>query len=307
MKLPEKKILLKSTLLTIALSCIGFALLELNLIPYGFTLFCVMPVVIGYIIGQYPNLQISLFFGAILGAVCFFYLLFIGGLESMFCILTLSPLLIFLLFIGMYIGYVIKKSKKNKGNNNRQSLNAYILPIAFLFLSSAIEKFFTEKYTDVIIETKITLHYPKEIVFDYIKSFDTLSSEKPFLFKVGIQTPLKCVLEKDSVGAKRTCYFKEGTIDEIITDYKRGEILQMKITKYNMPGRKWLHFQDAIYLFKQVGDSTELTRITTYKTELKPRFYWKFWEEKAIRAEHEYVLIDLKRRLDKELGHKAIR
>jgi hypothetical protein len=70
-----------------------------------------------------------------------------------------------------------------------------------------------------------------------------------------------------------------------------------------MPGRKWLHFQDAIYLFKQIGDSTELTRITTYKTELKPRFYWKFWEEKAIRAEHEYVLTDLKRRLDKQVGH----
>jgi hypothetical protein len=303
MKFPEKKTLFKTTVLTIVLSCIGFALLELNLVPYGFTLFCVMPILIGYIIGQYPNLQISLFFGAILGVVCFFYLLYIGGLESMFCIITLSPLLILLLFIGMYIGYVIKKSEKNNGNKNSRSPKVYIFPIIILFLSGAIEKFFTEKYTEVTIETKITLPYSKEIVFDYIKSFDTLNSEKPFLFKIGIQTPLKCVLEKDSIGAKRTCYFKEGTIDEIITGYKRGEVLQMKITKYNMPGRKWLHFQDAIYLFKQTGDSTELTRITTYKTELKPRFYWKFWEEKAIRAEHEYVLTDLKRRLNEESRH----
>jgi hypothetical protein len=304
MKFPDKNTLFKTTLLTIVLSCTGFGLLELNLVPYGFTLFCVMPVVIGYIIGQYPNLKISLFFGAILGLICFFYLLFIGGLESIFCILTLSPLLIFLLFIGMYIGYLFKKSRTNKEDNNNQKLNAYILPVIILFLSSAIEKFFTEKYTSVTIETRITLPYAGEIVFDYIKSFDTLDSEKPFIFNIGIQTPLKCVLEKDGVGAKRTCYFKEGTIEEIVTDYNRGEILKMKITKYNMPGRKWLHFQDAIYLFKQIGDSTELTRITTYKTELKPRFYWKFWEEKAIRAEHEYVLRDLKRRLDKEVGHK---
>jgi hypothetical protein len=297
MKFIEKSLLLKTTFLTIILSCVGFGLLELNLVPYGLTLFCIMPIIIGYTIGQYPNLKISLFFGAVLGVICFFYLLYIGGLESMFCIITLSPLLIFLLFLGMCLGYVIKKNRtKNKKGTDR--LGVYVFPMLVLFLSSAIEKFFTEKYTDVTIETKIMLPYPKEIAFDFIKSFDTLDSPKPFLFKIGIQTPLKCVLEKDSIGAKRTCFFKEGTIDEIITHYKRGEILQMAITKYNMPGRKWLHFKDAIYLFKQIGDSTELTRITTYQTELKPRFYWAFWEEKAIRAEHEYVLMDLRRRLE---------
>ena len=142
----------------------------------------------------------------------------------------------------MYFGYLLKNSKRKKYNNNRQKLSAYIFPILILFLSSVIEKFFTEKYTNVSIETKITLPYSREMVFDYIKSVDTLVSKKPFIFKIGIQTPLKCVLEKDSVGAKRTCYFKEGTIDEIITNYKRGEVLKMKITKYNMPGRKWATF-----------------------------------------------------------------
>jgi len=146
--------------------------------------------------------------------------------------------------------------------------------------------------------TRIMLPYPKGMVFDHTKSFDTLISKKPFMFSIGIQTPLKCVLEKDSVGARRTCYFKEGTIDEVVTGFQRGEVLRMKITGYNMPGRKWLHFEEAVYLFRQEGDSTELTRITTYKSELKPRFYWDFWEEQAVRAEHDYVLSDLRRRLD---------
>lgn len=200
----------------------------------------------------------------------------------------------------MYIGYLVKKEVSKNENNNTKKASAYIFPIVLLFLSTAIEKFFTEKYTYVTIETKITLAQSPDMVFDYVQSFDTLISSKPFVFKLGIQTPLKCVLEHEGIGAKRTCYFKEGTIDEIVTDYKRGELLKMKITKYNMPGRKWLHFIDAIYLLKQVGDSTELTRITTYKTELKPRIYWGFWEEKAIRAEHEYVLTDLKRRLNEK-------
>jgi len=182
MKFLEWNKLLKTTLLTLILSCIGFALLELNLVPYGFILFCVMPVVIGYILGQYPSLKISLFFGAILGVVCFFYLLYIGGLESIFCIVTLSPFLLFLLFVGIYIGYLIRKKVDKTNENKNQSSSIYILPIVILFASSAIEKFFTEKYTEVTVESKITLPHPKEKVFDYVKSFDTLISEKPFLF-----------------------------------------------------------------------------------------------------------------------------
>ena len=304
MKSLDRNTFIKTTIITVVLSCLGFGLLELNLVPYGFTLFCVMPILIGYVIGQYPKFRITIAVAGVVGIIIFFYLLVIGGLESWWCVLTLSPLIYLLLFVGMYIGFQIKKSRINKDNKSGTRLNVYILPVLILFISSAIEKFFTEKYTDVKIETKIILPYSKEIVFDYVKSFDTLQSEKPFLFSIGIQTPLKCVLEKDSVGAKRTCYFKEGSIDEIVTDFKRGDILQMKITKYNMPGRKWLHFQDAIYLFKAVGNSTELTRITTYKSELKPRFYWNFWEEKAVRAEHDYVLADLKRRLTNSVEHK---
>lgn len=304
MKNLERNTFIKTTIITVVLSCLGFGLLELNLVPYGFTLFCVMPILIGYVIGQYPKFRIIIAVAGIVGILIFFYLLVIGGLESWWCVLTLSPLLYLLLFIGMYIGFQIKKSRINKDNKRGNKLSVYILPVLILFISSGIEKFFTEKYTDVKIETKIILPFSKEMVFDYVKSFDTLNSKKPFLFSIGIQTPLKCILEKDSVGAQRTCYFKEGTIDEIVTDFKRGEILQMKITKYNMPGRKWLHFQDAIYLFKAVGNSTELTRITTYKSELKPRFYWGFWEEMAVSAEHDYIFTDLKRRLTDSVGHR---
>ena len=301
------KLFARGTLLTVVLSTIGFILLELNLVPYGFTLFCIMPILLGYVIGVYPNYKILLAYTGVFGVMTFFWLLVIGGLESWWCVITLSPLFFVAFYIGMHIGYIIRQSviiRKNDKMKN-QELNIYLLPVFVLIISSSIEKFFTEKFTDVTVETRILLPYPKEIVFDYIKSVDTLDSDKPFLFHIGVQIPLRCVLEKDSVGAKRTCYFKEGTIDEVVVEIKRGEILKMKITNYGMPGRKWLHFQDAIYLFKQVGNETELTRITTYKTELKPRFYWNYFETTAIEAEHNYVLNDLRRRLDKDFKSEA--
>lgn len=109
--------------------------------------------------------------------------------------------------------------------------------------------------------------------------------------------PQKCILKGDTIGADRICYFKEGTIDEKVVEYKRGKILKMEVTRYGLPGRKWLKFIEATYKFKPYKNGTVLTRITTYRTELKPRFYWAFWEKQAIEAEHEYVLNDLTRRL----------
>jgi hypothetical protein len=148
------------------------------------------------------------------------------------------------------------------------------------------------------VESKIYLPFNNEKVFDYIKSVDTLDTKKPFLMQLGLPVPQKCVLEKEAVGARRICFFEEGSIDEVVTEIKQGEILKMNVTNYRLPGRKWLKFQEAIYLFEKKETGTVLTRITTYRTELKPRFYWKFWEVRAIEAEHEYVLKDLERRLN---------
>jgi len=297
MKFLNGNMLLKTTLITVVLSCMGFGLLELELVPYGVTLFCVMPVLIGYIIGQFPTVKITLYFGVLLGSICFLFLLVIGGLESIFCSLTLFPFLMLLFFIGMSLGFFVKKQVERRKKDRSRKINVYIVPVLVLILSGTIEHFFTDKYTRVEVETKVVLPYSRDTVFSYVRSFDTLNSPKPFVFNIGIQTPLKCKMDREGVGAKRTCYFKEGTIDEIVTAYEPGNLLRMNITRYNMPGRKWLHFREATYLFTSKGDSTEVTRITTYDTELKPRFYWSFWEQTAIRAEHEYVLADLRRRL----------
>lgn len=116
MKKPiNKKNFLLTASLTIMLSCIGFALLEFNLVPYCFTLFCVMPILIGFILCQSRTFTTSLFMGVLLGILCFFYMLLIGGFESYFCIITISPLLFALFFLGMFFGKMIKR---NKDENN---------------------------------------------------------------------------------------------------------------------------------------------------------------------------------------------
>jgi len=282
-----------TVILTVILSSIGFTLLHFHLAGYGYTFFLLVPVCIGYFLNEEPSWRTSSIFAVIVGLVAFFYLLITAQLEGMFCVVTLTPFIVVLIIIGMYIGGAIRKVFTP--DNNRLSLNLY--PILLIVATTTIEHYFVETYDYNKLESQIYLPYKPEKVFDYIKSVDTLDTQKPLLLHLGLSVPQKCILMGDSIGADRICYFKEGTINEKVVEYRRGEILKMEVTRYNLPGRKWLKFIEATYIFKPYKGGTILTRITSYRTELKPRFYWSFWEEQAIEAEHEYVLNDLRQRL----------
>jgi len=115
---------------------------------------------------------------------------------------------------------------------------------------------------------------------------------------MGLPVPEKCLLEAERVGARRICYFDGGRIEEEVTEMNKPFLLKMKVTHYDLPGIKWLTFKDAIYTFHPHDQGTIITRITTYTSSLAPRFYWSLCEQSAIESEHEYVLNDLKRRLN---------
>ena len=299
MRKPSKEFLL-SILLTWVTSFIGFILFYLNLVDYGYTLFIVTPLCIGYFIGQKPTLGVSATVALVFGLAVFFIMLLAAELEWLFCIAILLPLFIPIILLGIWIGYRLKKYVEKKRNQQNPQFSFY--PFLILLFSGIIEHQFSSSYEYGKVESSIDLPYSKEIVFDYIKSVDTLEGKRSLLMNLGLPVPQKCVLEKEEIGAKRTCYFENGTIEEKITTLKRGEILKMQVTDYRLLGLRWLKFEEAIYIFTQKDSLTRLTRITTYRSQLKPRFYWKFWERSAIETEHEYVLNDLKRRIELKEG-----
>jgi len=293
----RKKQFLTTILLTTLLSSVGFALFHFGLIGYSYTFFVLIPLCIGYFLGLKLDWGMSFVIALIIGLVGFFYLLITAQLEWTFCIIILLPLFLPLILLGIWIGSLLKKDLSNRKTN---ALKASLYPLIVLLFSGTIEHFFSSNYEYAKVESIIFLHSDASTVYDFIKSVDTLEGEKSLLMNLGLSVPQKCVLKKEEVGAKRICYFEGGSIEEKVVDIKRGEFIKMKVTDYDLPGFKWLKFDDAIYLFTQEGDSTKLTRITTYQSQLKPRLYWEFWEKQAIEAEHEYVLNDLKRRLDEK-------
>jgi hypothetical protein len=281
---------------TFLLCTLGFTLFHFELVGLGYTFFIVVPLCIGYSLGIKLDWGISLVIAVMIGLTLFFFLLLTAGFEGLVCVIMLLPIFIPVVLIGILIGYNLRKRSLKTDKKNIIKISLY--PLIVLLFSGGIEHFFSNKFENAKVESTIYLPYEASTVYDFIKSVDTLAGKRSLLMNLGLSVPQKCVLEKEEIGAKRTCYFENGTIEEKVTDIKRGEYIKMKVTNYDLPGFKWLKFDDAIYLFDQKGDSTKLTRITTYQSQLKPRIYWEFWERQAIEAQHEYVLNDLKRRLE---------
>lgn len=183
------------------------------------------------------------------------------------------------------------------------------------FLIAAPTERYLKKEKEIVIDVKTeqVFNYTPEQVYDAIKSVDTLNAEKPFLMNFDLPIPTKCVLEKEEVGGLRTCYFDGGnlsnadfgggTITEKITELERGKIVRMDVIDYNLIGRKWLGFKEAVYYFDIVGArSCKLTRVTTYTSVLTPRIYWEPLEKLGIRQEHDYVFSNLANDLKKKYG-----
>lgn len=296
-----KKEFFLSTLISLTFLSLGFLLLHYELIGYGLSFFVFLPFALGYVLGNSTIKTFSLY-GLIFSLILFFTLLLVGNLEGMICILMALPLIIAPLAVGAILKYFIEKYRKSDKKNNK--IKSSILPLCLFLTLSFVETELTKNEQFIIeVKSEIILPYSSLQVYETIKSVDTLDAEKPFLMKLDLPIPQKCVLEEEKVGGIRTCYFEGGQIVERISELEKGKVLKMNVIDYQLTGRKWLGFKEAIYLFEELKNGhTKMTRITTYTSELYPRFYWQPLEKIGIEQEHEYVFSNLKKDLKNEYG-----
>ena len=207
-----KKEFIISIIISLTFLSLGFLLLHYELIGYGLSFFVFLPFLLGYILGKSTIKTISLW-GLIISLFIFFVLLLAGGLEGMVCILMAMPLIIGSVVLGALVKYLFRKYRTKKREENL--IKSSIIPLCLFLTLGLIETELT-KNNDFVIEVKseIILPYTPLEVYETIKSVDTLEAEKPFLMKLDLPIPQKCILEDEKVGGIRTCYFEGGKITE---------------------------------------------------------------------------------------------
>ncbi|GAB5523690.1 MAG: hypothetical protein Roseis2KO_15620 [Roseivirga sp.] len=280
--------------LTALYGVIGLLLLHFHWADYGWGLFVALPFCIGIAGGLTAKPEDALK-GILNSLLVLFLVILVTAIEGIICLLLMLPIFGLAVAIGFMIGRPIRRAFLAKYDKVRVQL----IPLALLLSVVSVENQISAPEEVVYeVSSEIILPYSPEEVYDAIKSVDTLIAEKPFLMKLDLPVPHKCILEKEEVGALRICYFEGGRIVERITELDRGRILKMDVIDYELTGRAWLGFKEAIYYFEPVGASScKMTRITTYTTDLYPRTYWEPLERIGIEQEHQYVFRNLQRDL----------
>ncbi len=290
------KFVISSWVLTATVLVAGFVFMQVELVDYGSTFFILFPLFLGISIGLLFKKGIHIFWtgmGLIIGCLA----LIAFGIEGFVCMLMLIPIFFGFVTIGFLIGKSIDINTENKSKKILISL----FPLVVLLIIGNLEIRNASEPEIIEITTSLILPYEPEVLFDGVKSMKKLDGKKPFLMKFGLPTPVKCELDANKVGALRHCIFENGEITAQLTKYEKGEILEMDVIDYTLTGRHWFEFIDAKYLFEKVDlSSTRITRTSSYKSTLKPRWYWYPLEKLGINQEHEFVLNSLKKNIEEE-------
>ena len=112
-----------SWILTAIILILGFILMQVGLVDYGYVFFILFPLFLGFSLGTLfkTGLQIIyLTLGILIGS----FALIMFGIEGFVCVIMLLPIFI----LAVWIGYAIAKSLKVDVENDSKKLAISILP-----------------------------------------------------------------------------------------------------------------------------------------------------------------------------------
>lgn len=218
-------------------------------------------------------------------------------METPVCALLAFPLLLAGIGLGVAFGIALRALRAKFKSNGATFTSLVLLSTPLLILTGhRIELSTLTHPRQEVVTTTTRLSADPSHVWNDLRSFDSLQGKKPLLMYIGLPIPIRCEMHGAGLGAKRTCYFDHGSIEEMVIQWAPPNLMRLSIDRTNMPGRHWLGFENATYTLQQDGNDTILTRTTTIVSNLYPAWYWRPFERWGVSSEHTYIFSDLARR-----------
>jgi hypothetical protein len=283
----------------VAVGLAGFFVAEIPAThAMGGVIFILVPFAAGFAITLVSRDMQTVSAAGILAAIASLALLIAMHMETPVCALLAFPLLFVGITLGVALGFIfhsLRAKLTGKAGPTFTSLVLLSMPLLILTGHRIELSTLTHPRQEVVTST-IRLSADPTHVWNDLRSFDSLQGKKPLLMYIGLPIPISCDMQGTGLGAKRTCYFDHGSIEETVIDWQPPHVMRLAIDRANMPGRHWLGFEYAEYTLQQDGDGTILTRNTTIISNLYPAWYWRPFERWGVSSEHNYIFSDLARR-----------
>jgi hypothetical protein len=280
----------------IAIGLIGFLFLSGRQYPaMGTSMFLLVPIVAGFsIVMVARDAGVAAAAAAFLSAVCSLLILIAFHQEGLVCAILAFPIIVVGLTIGLALGLLARRLFA-KGDGNQTATMGVLLLVAptVIFAGYRAEQPIIHESRTEVIQTSVDVNDAPERVWSRILTIDSVEASKPILMYVGLPVPQRCSMQGRGVGAKRTCYFDVGYIEETVTEWKPPYLLGLSIDRTHMPGRHWLSFEKANYSLEPKGSGTKLIRTTVVSSNLHPAWYWRPFERLGVELEHRYILQDV--------------
>jgi hypothetical protein len=278
-----------------AIGLIAFSFLTSHQHPsMGAVLFLLVPVAAGFsivLVARIPNSAVA---AALSSVVCSLVLLVALGKEGVLCALLAFPIIVAGLGIGAGIGILVRKLFVDRSKHQTTTTGILLLiGPTLIFGGERIERPILQHTRTEMVQTTVEVNEPPQQVWGRILSIDSVQASKPILMYLGLPIPQRCIMQGHGIGAKRTCYFNVGYIEETVTGWTPPYYLGLSIDRTHMPGRYWLEFENAEYRLQAKGPGTLLTRATTISSHLHPAWYWRRFERLGVESEHDYILRDV--------------
>jgi uncharacterized protein YndB with AHSA1/START domain len=128
-------------------------------------------------------------------------------------------------------------------------------------------------------------------VWRALASYDALPGRALALAALGLPEPRRCTLEREAVGAKRTCWFDVGHIEERVVVWDPPRRMELEITEVDLPATRWIGFERAVYTLDDDGHGgARVSRATTIRSSLAPSLYFAPIEALGLALEHDRLL-----------------
>lgn len=291
---------------------VGFGLAVLSVEyfeTYGWSLFLVLPAVVGFLSSSCLTYQRTRSFSdaywtSVLSLLVLGGLILLVALDGLICLLMAFPLAMVIALLGVALGM-----NPGKGDETRTLSLTPFLVVALFPAVVAVDLKTKPQGPIRSVTTRVVVQAPIQRVWQTVIAFPKITEPPAGIFCCGIAYPIEARIEGTGVGAVRHCVFSTGAFVEPITHWEEPHRLAFDVLESPAPMREISFHEhvDAPHLhghmvshrgeFRLIEENGQvvLEGTTWYSHTLAPQWYWGPISDYLIHRIHERVLNHIKR------------